>query len=74
MDWINVTQKLPNDGDIVLIWTKSNKPVLATYYAETPHGINQFVVKDVGAYLNLAWVTHWQSIPKPPINDNAAKQ
>lgn len=65
LNWIRVTEKLPNDDETVLIWRRSNKPALATFKKETQHGNNLFVVKDVGAHLDFSWVSHWASIDKP---------
>jgi hypothetical protein len=69
--WISVEERLPEDIDVVLVWsTTSIKPTVAYYFQNDwlYHSINngQFWLKEE---LHIK-ITHWMPLPSPPKKTN----
>ena len=62
--WISVKDRLPEHGQTVLAWEVSGFVYVDNYDGE--HDIFKI------AYNNGGTVTHWQSLPEPPKEDEDA--
>ena len=60
--WISVKDKLPEHGQTVLVWEVSGFVYVDNFDDE--HDVFRI------AYNNCGTVTHWQSLPEPPKEDN----
>lgn len=64
MEWIKIKDKLPPNGEYVLVWDRHELVVKMDYYTH-PNNNKPFgwswVKQDV--------VTHWQPLPLPPQTD-----
>ncbi|MBR1749926.1 MAG: DUF551 domain-containing protein [Ruminococcus sp.] len=61
-EWISVKDRLPEDGEEVLIYSTTNE-ISMCYYDEDTHRFN---VVDSDLYWNEISVTHWAPLPEPP--------
>lgn len=57
MEWINVNDRLPEDGESVLIWDNESVEI-ATH--------NSGLFEWQGLILADSSVSHWQPLPEPP--------
>lgn len=63
--WINIKDKLPNRGEIVLILDSYG----TQYVGALRYGLNEFEYSSCcGCYVRLADITHWMPLPDPPID------
>lgn len=59
--WISVGERLPEVGEIVLVWHYSE--VKAAWLNYVANGVAYFVQKDTGYRCEP---THWMPLPEPP--------
>ena len=59
--WIPVSERLPEDGKIVLVWHYSE--VKTAWLNHFTNGVAYFVQKDTGYTCEP---THWMPLPEPP--------
>lgn len=63
--WISCKEEMPDDGVNVLIYTGNRMISLAWYDKD----MGYFYICDSDYKYNSLDVTHWQPLPKPPMND-----
>lgn len=66
--WISVKESLPKEGEMVLVSDQIEKISVFTFDKDSLYG--KCWTDDYGKAINLGWVTHWMSIPKPPKEEN----
>lgn len=71
-EWISVKDRLPDDDELVLVYTKDNVMsvcplVIANAFANLK---NLKVWEDNNGYY-VSDVTHWMPLPEPPKEDDA---
>ena len=65
MDWIPVTERLPEEEERVLIYTKTNITNYGTYTKRYGAFRKEgFICHDGFMWLNTA--SHWMPLPQPP--------
>ena len=69
--WINKCDKLPKEGEYVLIYP----PYIRTLFEDEPRHVCKWRNGSFKYYLggsvhSVTWkdVTHWMSLPKPPVD------
>lgn len=77
--WININDKLPEDGEEVLVAMKNcNLPIQVYRYGKQWYGsleVTDSMVdgychdREIGDYLSEC-ITHWMPLPEPPKYDN----
>lgn len=68
MNWIKITDHLPDHSTRVLLWLVTNNPehsgtVLGERCLHPPYE-DQFW--DGACYRPMAWISHWMPLPEPP--------
>jgi len=58
-EWIKVSDRLPNDDQIVLVWGCSTHPDLLIF--RNGNFIDQYTDDEI-----MTGITHWQPLPEPP--------
>ena len=66
MNWISVKDRLPEDDKKVLCYEIGNSISIMTFDLER----KQFMpLKGSGRWISKVYVTHWMSLPEPPLED-----
>lgn len=68
-NWISVNDRMPNDGDEVLVFYSIGIHSILMY--NDPRNLTQDIHKywfnnTTGAWIAHSQVTHWQPLPEPP--------
>ena len=61
--WIPVGERLPEDGDFVLIWDEMNGVYIAEHSKQVPQWAADGYYRHGTSY---KYITHWMPLPQPP--------
>lgn len=65
--WISVKDRLPKDGETVLVFDQIEKITAFTFAKDSVYGKCWYDDYEQG--INLDWVSHWMPLPEAPKED-----
>ena len=65
--WISVKERLPRDGETVLVFDQIEQISTMTYCIDGMYGKSW--EDDYEQAINLDWITHWMPLPEVPKED-----
>lgn len=72
MEWINVKETLPKEGEEVLVFTKDKVIATGAYYVNRSLG-HDYWLGNYGEHDSLDNVRYWMPLPLPPSKKNRAR-